>query len=105
MNNMSQYDRMRQIVPYLLCWGEAAQLRFIPECLCFIFKCADDYYRSPECQNGVQPVKEGLYLRTVIKLLYRFIRDQRYEVVDRGQGEGPCRRYRLRRCQPIVWVP
>ena len=82
MNNMSQYDRMRQIALYLLCWGEAAQVRFVPECLCFIFKCADDYYRSPECQSRVQPVKEGLYLHTVIKPLYRFIRDQGYEVVD-----------------------
>ncbi|KAI0034779.1 1,3-beta-glucan synthase [Vararia minispora EC-137] len=82
MNNMSQYDRMRQIALYLLCWGEAAQVRFVPECLCFIFKCADDYYRSPECQNRIDPVPEGLYLRAVIKPLYRFIRDQGYEVVD-----------------------
>ncbi|TFK75742.1 1,3-beta-glucan synthase [Pluteus cervinus] len=82
MNNMSQYDRLRQIALYLLCWGEAAQVRFVPECLCFIFKCADDYYRSPECQNRVDPVQEGLYLRAVIKPLYRFIRDQGYEVVD-----------------------
>jgi 1,3-beta-glucan synthase len=82
MNTMSQYDRMRQIALYLLCWGEAAQVRFVPECLCFIFKCADDYYRSPECQSRVQPVKEGLYLQTVIKPLYRFIRDQGYEVID-----------------------
>jgi 1,3-beta-glucan synthase len=82
MNNMSQYDRLRQIALYLLCWGEAAQVRFVPECLCFIFKCADDYYRSPECQNRIDPVPEGLYLRTVIKPLYRFIRDQGYEVVD-----------------------
>jgi 1,3-beta-glucan synthase len=82
MNNMSQYDRMRQIALYLLCWGEAAQVRFVPECLCFIFKCADDYYRSPECQSRVQAVPEGLYLRTVIKPLYRFIRDQGYEVVE-----------------------
>jgi hypothetical protein len=82
MNNMSQYDRMRQIALYLLCWGEAAQVRFVPECLCFIFKCADDYYRSPECQNRVDPVPEGLYLRAVIKPLYRFIRDQGYESVD-----------------------
>ncbi|KAH6910702.1 1,3-beta-glucan synthase [Coprinopsis sp. MPI-PUGE-AT-0042] len=59
MNNMSQYDRLRQIALYLLCWGEAAQ-----------------------CQNRVEPVPEGLYLRTVIKPLYRFIRDQGYEVVD-----------------------
>ena len=82
MNNMSQYDRMRQIALYLLCWGEAAQARFVSECLCFIFKCADDYYRSPECQSRVQPVKEGLYLQTVIKPLYRFVRDEGYEVVD-----------------------
>lgn len=82
MNNMSQYDRMRQIALYLLCWGEAAQVRFVPECLCFIFKCADDYYRSPECQNRIDPVSEGLYLRAVIKPLYRFIRDQGYESVD-----------------------
>ena len=56
MNNMSQLDRMCQIVLYLLCWGESAQVRFIPERLCFIFKRADDYYRSPECQNRVDPV-------------------------------------------------
>jgi 1,3-beta-glucan synthase len=82
MNNMSQYDRLRQIALYLLCWGEAAQVRFAPECLCFIFKCADDYYRSPECQSRIEPVPEGLYLRAVTKPLYRFIRDQGYEVLD-----------------------
>jgi 1,3-beta-glucan synthase len=82
MNNMSQYDRLRQIALFLLCWGEAAQVRFVPECLCFIFKCADDYYRSPECQSRVEPVPEGLYLRAVIKPLYRYIRDQGYEVQD-----------------------
>jgi 1,3-beta-glucan synthase len=82
MNNMSHYDRLRQIALYLLCWGEAAQVRFCPEALCFIFKCADDYYRSPDCQLRIEPVAEGLYLRTVIKPIYRFIRDQGYEVVD-----------------------
>ncbi|THG95112.1 hypothetical protein EW026_g6480 [Hermanssonia centrifuga] len=82
MNNMSQYDRMRQIALWLLCWGEAANVRFVPECLCFIFKCADDYYRSPECQNRVDAVPEGLYLHSVVKPLYRFIRDQGYEVID-----------------------
>ncbi len=73
MAAMSPYDRVRQVALYLLCWGEAAQVRFVPECLCFIFKCADDYYRSPECQNRIEPVPEGLYLRAVIKPLYRFV--------------------------------
>ena len=36
----------------------------------------------PECQSRVKPVKEGLYLQTIIKPLYLFIRDQGYEVVD-----------------------
>lgn len=82
MQSMSHYDRLRQVALYLLCWGEAAQVRFVPECLCFIFKCADDYYRSPECQNRMEPTPEGLYLRAVVKPLYRFIRDQGYEVQD-----------------------
>ncbi|KAF7329972.1 hypothetical protein MKEN_00261200 [Mycena kentingensis (nom. inval.)] len=82
MHNMSQYDRLRQVALYLLCWGEAAQVRFCPEALCFIFKCADDYYRSPECQNRPEPLPQGHYLRTVIKPLYRFIRDQGYELSD-----------------------
>ena len=81
MNNMSQYDRLRQIALYLFCWAEAAQVRFAPECLCFVFKCADDYYRSPECRGWMEPVSEGLCLRTV-EPLYRFIRDQGYEVVN-----------------------
>ena len=82
MNNMSQYDRLRQLALWLLVWGEAGNVRFTPECLCFIFKCADDYYRSPECQNRIDPVPEGLYLHAVVKPLYRFMRDQGYEVVD-----------------------
>ncbi|GAC76596.1 1,3-beta-glucan synthase [Moesziomyces antarcticus T-34] len=82
MLKMSDYDRLRQVALYLLCWGEGGQVRFVPECLCFIFKCADDYYRSPECQNRMEPVPEGLYLRAVVKPLYRFLRDQVFEVVD-----------------------
>ncbi|KAF7329987.1 1,3-beta-glucan synthase [Mycena kentingensis (nom. inval.)] len=82
MHTMSQYDRLRQIALYLLVWGESAQVRFCPEALCFIFKCADDYYRSPECQGRMDPIPEGMYLRSVVRPLYRFIRDQGYEVSD-----------------------
>jgi 1,3-beta-glucan synthase len=82
MNNMSQYDRVRQLALYLLCWGEAGNVRFTPETMCFIFKCADDYYRSPECQNLVDPVPEGVYMQTVIKPLYNYMRDQGYEIFE-----------------------
>ena len=82
MYRMSDYDRVRQLALYLMCWGEGSQVRFVPECLCFIFKCADDYYRSPECQGRMDPVPEGLYLHSVVKPLYRFLRDQVFEVID-----------------------
>ena len=58
------------------CWRESVQVRFIPVCVCFILKCTDDYYCSLKCQNSVNPVSEGLYLRAVIKPLYCFIHDQ-----------------------------
>jgi hypothetical protein len=59
LNSMSQYDRMGQIALYLLRWRDAAPVRFVPECVYFIFKCTDDYYRSPECQNPIDPVPGG----------------------------------------------
>ncbi|KAL1953465.1 hypothetical protein VTO42DRAFT_2779 [Malbranchea cinnamomea] len=82
MNRMSQHERARQVALYLLCWGEANQVRFMPEALCFIFKCADDYLRSPECQNRVEPVEEFSYLNSIITPLYQYCRDQGYEIVD-----------------------
>ncbi|KAF2500178.1 beta-1,3-glucan synthase-like protein [Lophium mytilinum] len=82
MNRMSQHDRIRQIALYLLCWGEANQVRFMPECLCFIFKCADDYLNSPACQGSTEQVEEFTYLNTVITPLYQYCRDQGYEIQD-----------------------
>ena len=82
MNRMSQHDRVRQLALYLLCWGEANQVRFMPECLCFIFKCASDYLTSPECQNRVEPLEEFTYLNTIITPLYQYCRDQGYEIED-----------------------
>jgi 1,3-beta-glucan synthase len=82
MNQMSQHERARQIALYLCCWGEANQVRFTPECLCFIYKCADDYFLSDECQARTEPVPEGDFLNRVITPLYIFIRDQNYEVFE-----------------------
>jgi len=82
MNRMSQQERVRQIALYLLCWGEANQVRFVPECLCFIFKCADDYLNSPAGQANTEPVEEFTYLNNIITPLYQFCRDQGYEIQD-----------------------
>ncbi|KAL6852859.1 1,3-beta-D-glucan synthase [Amphichorda felina] len=82
MNRMSQHDRTRQIALYLLCWGEANQVRFMPECLAFIFKCALDYLESPACQGLVEPVDEFTFLNNVITPLYQYCRDQGYEILN-----------------------
>ncbi|TQS33658.1 hypothetical protein Golomagni_05988, partial [Golovinomyces magnicellulatus] len=82
MNKMSQHERARQVALYLLCWGEANQVRFMPEVLCFIFKCCDDYYNSPACQAIVEPVEEFTFLNNVITPLYQYVRDQGYEISD-----------------------
>jgi 1,3-beta-glucan synthase len=81
-NNMGQYGRLRQIALYLLCWGEAGSVRFVPETLCFIFKCAGNYCRSPECRNRVEPAPGGLCLNTAIKPLCRSMRDHGYAAID-----------------------
>ena len=82
MSSLSPEEMVRQLALYLLCWGEANQVRFTSECLCFIYKCAYDYYQSPECQQRTQPLPEGDYLNRIISPLYHFLRDQVYEVAD-----------------------
>ena len=82
MNSLVPLEQVRHIALYLLIWGEANQVRFTPECLCFIFKCALDYLESPLCQQRQEPIPEGDYLNRVITPLYRFIRNQVYEIID-----------------------
>ncbi|KAM0715843.1 hypothetical protein Q7P37_008357 [Cladosporium fusiforme] len=82
MNRMSQHDRVRQVALYLLCWGEANQVRYMPEILCFIYKCADDFLHSPACQNRVEPVEEFTFLNNTITPLYQYCRDQGYEIYE-----------------------
>ncbi len=82
MSRMSQLQRVRQISLYLLCWGEANQVRFMPEALCFIFKCADDFVNAPISQTASDGAEEFTYLNTIITPLYRYIRDELYEISD-----------------------
>ncbi|CUM56167.1 unnamed protein product [Debaryomyces tyrocola] len=82
MNALSPEERVRDIALYLLLWGEANQVRFTPETICYIYKTAYDYLLSPQCQQRQEPVPEGDYLNRVITPLYRFIRSQVYEIYE-----------------------
>ncbi|KAI9296638.1 1,3-beta-glucan synthase [Neoconidiobolus thromboides FSU 785] len=80
MSKLSSVERVRQIGLYLCIWGEALNVRYLPEVICFIYKVAYDYYLTTEHNPTHFP--EGTYLDTVITPLYEFTRDQTYEVVN-----------------------
>ncbi|KDP24129.1 hypothetical protein JCGZ_25786 [Jatropha curcas] len=80
---------------YLLIWGESANLRFMPECICYIFhnmamelnKILEDYID----ENTGQPVMpsfsgENAFLNCVVKPIYETIRA---EVESSKNGTAP----------------
>ncbi|GMP54560.1 hypothetical protein CsSME_00019698 [Camellia sinensis var. sinensis] len=80
---------------YLLIWGESANLRFVPECICYIFHCMamelnrilEDYID----ENTGRPVLpsisgENAYLNRVVKPIYETIRA---EVENSRNGTAP----------------
>ncbi|SCU86383.1 LAFA_0E00408g1_1 [Lachancea sp. 'fantastica'] len=79
MRQLEPAQMARQLALYFLCWGEANQIRYTPECLCFIYKCALDHDCSTEseCQKS-KP--EYSYLNEIVTPLYRFLRSQMYNV-------------------------
>ncbi|KAI8374465.1 1,3-beta-glucan synthase component-domain-containing protein [Radiomyces spectabilis] len=80
METMSNRSRVAQLALYLLIWGEAAILRYMPESLCFIFKLAEDYREVAE-SSLAEELDPGSFLDNVITPLYRFARDQSYTSV------------------------
>ncbi|CUM65580.1 uncharacterized protein PRCAT00003227001 [Priceomyces carsonii] len=82
MNAYSDLDYIIQIALYLLIWGEANNIRFMPECICFIYKSCIDYYDTISKSKEKPLQKEFHFLDKVITPLYNFIRDQQYELVN-----------------------
>lgn len=82
MNTLTPEERVRDIALFLLMWGEANQMRYTPECICYLYKTAFDYLQSPQCQQRQEAVPEGDFLNRVITPLYRYMRSQTYEVYE-----------------------
>ncbi|WZZ66629.1 hypothetical protein YC2023_077999 [Brassica napus] len=71
---------------YLLIWGEASNVRFMPECICYIFHhMANDVYGilfsnveavSGEAYETGEIIDEETFLRNVITPIYQVIRDE-----------------------------
>ncbi|CAK9438724.1 uncharacterized protein LODBEIA_P29480 [Lodderomyces beijingensis] len=69
----SQEDLVSQVALYLLIWGESNNIRFMPECICFLYQCALDY-KGPNFEKLH-------FLNKIITPLYRFLRDQQYSLI------------------------
>ncbi|GLU06441.1 hypothetical protein SLE2022_234760 [Rubroshorea leprosula] len=94
----SSSDQRRELLYvglYLLIWGESANLRFMPECICYIFhnmamelnKILEDYID----ENTGQPVMpsisgENAFLNSVVKPIYETIQA---EVESSKYGTAP----------------
>ncbi|XP_039009301.1 LOW QUALITY PROTEIN: callose synthase 7-like [Hibiscus syriacus] len=72
------------IALYLLIWGEASNIRFMPECICYIFHhMASDVYKIlsgkvhplSETNQATAPDQE-YFLRTVIKPIYKVLLEE-----------------------------
>ena len=107
---------------YLLIWGESANLRFVPECLCYIFhNLANELNRILEDyidDNTGQPVMpsisgENAFLNFVVKPIYETIKT---EVDNSRNGTAPHSAWRnyddineyfwSRRCfEKMKWPP
>ncbi|KAI5963564.1 GSL2 [Candida pseudojiufengensis] len=81
MHSLSPTYAVIQLALYLLIWGEANNIRFMPECICFIMKCCNDYYFSIDPDVPIKKVTES-FLDHIITPLYNFFRDQLYVLVD-----------------------
>lgn len=81
MLKLSASDYVTQVALYLLCWGEANNVRFMPECLCFIFKCCNDYYFSLGDSASSSKEAKG-FLDHIITPLYNTYKSQCYEEID-----------------------
>lgn len=81
MHQLPPKDCIAQLALYLLCWGEANNIRFMPESLCFIFKCCNDHYYSLDLMQPLATPPSS-FLEHVITPLYNYYRDQNYEFVE-----------------------
>ncbi|OBA25591.1 hypothetical protein HANVADRAFT_53816 [Hanseniaspora valbyensis NRRL Y-1626] len=77
-------DYIIQISLYLLIWGEAGQIRYMPECLCFIYKCCIDRYYYLKNNNVEEDIKCKPFLDHVITPLYNYYRDQQYDALNQN---------------------
>ena len=93
MARLSPHEQVTHIALYLLIWGEANNIRFMPECLCFIFKCCIDYYTYLSDYGDFQRYKNGFldHVFTPLYLNLRFLlygdESEKSECIDKDHDK------------------
>lgn len=74
-----------EISVYLLVWGEAGNIRFMPEVVCFLTELAlasEDVQMGGSLYQGSGTTKSGLFLAKIIRPIYNVIFEEWYLRVD-----------------------
>ncbi|KAG7382453.1 1,3-beta-glucan synthase component [Phytophthora pseudosyringae] len=71
-----------ELALFLLLWGEAGNLRFMPECICFLYH---NMAAKAELLDTLPDVDEGFYLREIVRPVYHVIAQMRLATAPKGQ--------------------
>lgn len=76
-------DKMeRELALFLLLWGEAGNVRFMPECVCFLYHTMGS---KLDFLDSLPTVDEGFYLTQIVRPIYSVISKMRTTVAPEGQ--------------------
>ena len=82
---------MIDISLYLLIWGEAANLRHVPECICFLFHQMRLELWAGAAVSAKTNRPPGWFLSKVIAPLYRLMRLEMKKTAESGKPMGHTR--------------
>ncbi|KAG1709392.1 hypothetical protein DVH05_020047 [Phytophthora capsici] len=72
----------KELALFLLLWGEAGNLRFMPECICFLYH---NMAAKMEFLDSLPDVNEGFYLNEIVRPVYHVIAQMRLATAPKGQ--------------------
>ncbi|CEG36750.1 callose synthase 5 [Plasmopara halstedii] len=81
-DNTNTSKMEKELALFLLLWGEAGNLRFMPECICFLYH---NMAAKLEYLDTLPNVGEGSYLTEVVRPVYLVIAQMRLATAPKGQ--------------------
>ncbi|CAL4963325.1 unnamed protein product [Urochloa decumbens] len=92
-----QQLKLLHIGLYLLIWGEASNVRFMPECLCYIFHHMAKQLHDIVDENYFQPPpgfeEEGSFLKNVIEPIFKVLQKEAQKSRGGAAGHSAWRNY------------